>query len=375
MLLVYLDTQDYINIFNEEPGGTKNQTLEELLLLQEQGLIQIGYSAITMFEFVTKPTPEFYEERRARGALVKKICGKNAFPFITDLPKGLTYPNQGFWIFDPTDPPVKAKDFRNEIRKVFEEMIDKSTNLSDRDKKLRKKWGPAKTLRKMGLAGTQFSKKIEKLGNILISEEIIKSKILERFVHGKCSDQEFENTMNWWLCDQEEFSTIYYKHANFDNMVKHIFGTSIEAIEKNVGNIVALCESIKKVNEENTRKKAQMIANGMTKREARGKVTRFEIQDFNEKQFIERLEENLGKGRCDHIGHYLNKIAKGAITYKSSDLLDLLQMCYAYDCDMFRCDTAMLGTFNDFEHFSGKLVRKFEDLPTLIKERIAPERK
>ena len=46
--------------------------------------------------------------------------------------------------------------------------------------------------------------------------------------------------------------------------------------------------------------------------------------------------------------------------------MDLIQMCYAYDCDLFRCDKSMANTFRNFEPFQGKLVDRFSELPKRI---------
>ena len=46
--------------------------------------------------------------------------------------------------------------------------------------------------------------------------------------------------------------------------------------------------------------------------------------------------------------------------------MDLFQMCYAYDCDLFRCDKDMANTFRKFEPFQGKLVGRFVELPNRI---------
>jgi hypothetical protein len=48
--------------------------------------------------------------------------------------------------------------------------------------------------------------------------------------------------------------------------------------------------------------------------------------------------------------------------------MDLMQFCYAYDVDLFRCDKAMAHIFRDYEPFRGKLVSSFFQLPEKIQE-------
>ena len=51
--------------------------------------------------------------------------------------------------------------------------------------------------------------------------------------------------------------------------------------------------------------------------------------------------------------------------------MDLFQMCYAYDCNLYRCDKAMGNMFRDFEPFEGKLVSRFRELPDRVEELVA----
>jgi len=62
-LVLYLDTQDYINLFNEPDDGPNHAILEQLMDHKNRGEIVIGYSWVIMLEFITRPTEKFREER------------------------------------------------------------------------------------------------------------------------------------------------------------------------------------------------------------------------------------------------------------------------------------------------------------------------
>ena len=94
-LIVYLDTQDYINLFNESDEGPNHQVLADLLEHRDRGEIVIGFSFATILEFITKPDAANRRERVRRGQLVKDICGPNAFPYPTAIPKGASFPMTG----------------------------------------------------------------------------------------------------------------------------------------------------------------------------------------------------------------------------------------------------------------------------------------
>lgn len=96
----------------------------------------------------------------------------------------------------------------------------------------------------------------------------------------------------------------------------------------------------------------------------------FSLPEPNPEKTTAKLEAVVGKGRAGHFHHYLTRIMNPGYAFKRSDVMDLMQMCYAYECDFFRCDKAMANTFRDFEPFKGKLVRRFADLPNRIEVRL-----
>ena len=113
-VIVYLDTQDYIRLFNETDGGPAHGILDQILAFRDRGEITICYSWVIMLEFITRPTDEFREERIRRGQLVKEICGPNAFPYITELKHGVRFPNNGMWFSRCGRKPITAERFRHQ---------------------------------------------------------------------------------------------------------------------------------------------------------------------------------------------------------------------------------------------------------------------
>ena len=86
--IIYLDTQDYIKLFNEPNAGPNHQVLTDLLAYRDRGEIVLGFSFATILEFITRPDAANRRERVRRGQLIKDICGPNAFPYPTAIPEG-----------------------------------------------------------------------------------------------------------------------------------------------------------------------------------------------------------------------------------------------------------------------------------------------
>src|SRR5208283_1051156 len=92
----------------------------------ELGKIQIGLSYHVVFELLQKATPQYREDRLARARLLVELCGKNAFPYPTDLGQGDKFSTEGLWI-----PRIELEDFEVEnIVDNYEDAVARQLNLS-----------------------------------------------------------------------------------------------------------------------------------------------------------------------------------------------------------------------------------------------------
>ncbi|MBR9653552.1 hypothetical protein [Thalassovita aquimarina] len=363
-LIVYLDTQDYINLFNEPDDGTNHQVLSELLEYRDNGAIVIGFSIATIVEFITKPDITNRSERVRRGQLIKNICGANAFPNFSDLAKGASFPNDGKWILKKDQKIISAKQFRRQMHEILIEELAKTEGLNRAQRRqLGRKSSMHELVRKKG---STWGRKRSDYGELPVSDEIVESRILERFMKGLCSDSEFEKRMNAWLSDPAEYSRIVYDYADHPNVIDKYFGKSIDDIENAVQSMQNLVSATQKLNAEMLSTRSVLIDAGIDKSKARKLTKQRSLPEFDPDKVDAKLEELLGKGRSRHFQHYLARVMKPGYTFKRSDMMDLMQMCYAYDCDLFRCDKSMANTFSNFEPFKGKLVGRFTELPKRI---------
>ncbi|PIW31134.1 MAG: hypothetical protein COW30_00415 [Rhodospirillales bacterium CG15_BIG_FIL_POST_REV_8_21_14_020_66_15] len=360
--ILYLDTQDYINLFNEPDDGPKHCVLAELLSHCDRGEIVIGFSFATVMEFITKPDVTNRPERVRRGQLIKDICGPNAFPYPSDISKGASFPNGGMWMFSAKEKAVTATKFRQGMHKILQEELAKVEGVNRKQRReLGRRNGMVELIRKIN---PTWGRKRSDWGDFPVSDELVESRILERFMKGECGDREFEARINDWLSDPAEFSRIVYDYADQPNLIDKWFGGATDEIEQAVITLQNAVNSLQEQNEKMRRDRTILIENGMGKSEARKLTKRLSLPEPD--TFGEKLEAILGKGRAGHFRHYLMQVLKSGHKFKRSDMMDLSQMCYAYDCDLFRCDKAMANTFRDYEPFNGKLVGRFEELPERI---------
>ena len=77
----------------------------------------------------------------------------------------------------------------------------------------------------------------EDFKGIPVSDELIESGVLTRFLKGQCSDAEFEERINRWILDPAEFSRIAYDYADKPNLLEECFGPSLGEIEDSLRQI------------------------------------------------------------------------------------------------------------------------------------------
>lgn len=368
-LVVYLDTQDYIRLFNEPEDGIAHQTLAKLIEYRDRNEIVIGYSWAILLEFITKPTDKFREERVRRGQLVKDICGQNAFPFITDLHRGVEFPNRGYWITGRNGQLMKASWFRGEMERQYLALLKEQGGLNRSQRRNLKRPQAMRQLLRENTSS--WGTKREHFDGIPVSDEFIQSGIVLRFLKGRCSDREFEEKINLWFCDPAEFSRIMYDYADKPNLLNEFFGRNIE---KHMASLQKLQECIRemdKFDRVQLEHRRWMIEQGFEKRKARQLTKPLKRPDLDPSEIVKMIEQRIGVGRAEHIGHYMLRAARKDYRALPSDFIGILQMCYVQDCDLFRCDKAMADLFRDFEPFKGKLVSRFVDLPRRIEEELA----
>ncbi|WP_342076354.1 hypothetical protein [Yoonia sp. SS1-5] len=217
-------------------------------------------------------------------------------------------------------------------------------------------------------SGSTWGRKRSDYGMMPVSDELIQNRIMERFMKGQCSDAEFEATLGAWLSDPAEYSRIVYDYADKPNIIEEFFGKPTSQIEAAVAKVQGIVADLRGLNEEILKARQNLRSLGMDNRKAKSLTKQVELPDVDFQGITEKLEKVFGEGRAGHFTHYMRRVMVPDHGFKRSDVMDLFQMCYAYDCDLYRCDKAMGNMFRDFAPFDGKLVSRFGDLPDRVDE-------
>jgi hypothetical protein len=94
---IHLDTSDYSAMHDAPTGSPVAQIRDKLIEIGRSGRIEIGLSYHVVFEFLQRADPEHRSNRLSRARLLSELCGRNAFPYPTDLGNGHRFSNEGLW--------------------------------------------------------------------------------------------------------------------------------------------------------------------------------------------------------------------------------------------------------------------------------------
>ena len=187
---------------------------------------------------------------------------------------------------------------------------------------------------------------------------------------GQCSDAEFEVSINRWFSDPAEFSRIFYDYAGKENLLDLFFGESLKSMEDAFNRMQSALREFDNWEIRNREVRAKMLKMGFDRKSASKFTKKLKKPTLDSSKLVRKVEQYIGEGNANHIGHYLQKSFRKDYSFKRSDFLDIMQMCYVPQCDLFRCDKAMASLYRDYEPFSGKLVAKFAELPERIETRL-----
>lgn len=162
---------------------------------------------------------------------------------------------------------VSAKSFKRDMHKALKDELAKIEGLNrEQRRKFARETSFVDFMRRHN---PTWGRKRSDYGNFPVSDEVVESRILERFMKGHCSDSEFEMRINAWLSDPAEFSRIAYDYADRPNMIESAFGKSTDEIERIVKTIQDTVASFKTLNDAQLRTRASLLEAGVNKSEAR----------------------------------------------------------------------------------------------------------
>ena len=369
---LHLDTSDYAAMYCALPGSPAAKVRDFLKPMAERGKIQIGLSYHVVFELLQKAAPEYREDRLARARLLVELCGKNAFPYPTDLGQGYKFSTEGLWI-----PRIELEDFEVEnIVAHYADAVARQLNLSRQQRRAFSRrrnlvnWARANERRLREFPWTApFGPKFAESGEF------------RRYVLGEITRAEANAKLRCYLTDPVNIYNTWFDQYGMDNPI-------VDRRDQMASKLTLMLSELKQMLAEQAALRAELrsalTATGvnalstparekLTALERDAKTFASEIQSPEElTKNVPRWKELFGEESGLIAAQILYAFHKDGREIKNSDGIDLIHAMYLPHADLWRGDKAFSTLLmNNRIDFCTRIVRSLAELPGRIEAAVA----
>ena len=369
---LHLDTSDYAAMYGALPGSPAAKVRDFLKPMAERGKIQIGLSYHVVFELLQKAAPEYREDRLARARLLVELCGKNAFPYPTDLGQGYKFSTEGLWI-----PRIELEDFEVEnIVAHYADAVARQLNLSRQQRRAFSRrrnlvnWARADERRLREFPWTApFGPKFAESGEF------------RRYVLGEITRAEANAKLRCYLTDPVNIYNTWFDQYGMDNPI-------VDRRDQMASKLTLMLSELKQMLAEQAALRAELrsalTATGvnalstparekLTALERDAKTFASEIQSPEElTKNVPRWKELFGEESGLIAAQILYAFHKDGREIKNSDGIDLIHAMYLPHADLWRGDKAFSTLLmNNRIDFCTRIARSLAELPGRIEAAVA----
>jgi hypothetical protein len=341
---------------------------DALLLLADSGTIQVGLSFPIVFEFLQDCDPEHRADRIDRARFLKQLCGRSAFPFLSDMFEGSGFADDGIWM-----PRKPLANFT--IRRLEEKLAEALRKRAPLNRAQRRKLARKESLRQLIATDTNVMRLSEAdLGDFPVSEEFVQGDYLRRYLLGKASAHEVDRVLRSWISDPESFFSLWYKYLGRKNLLSEMLDAHVQ---KMVSAFVKLREAQHELDQARknlleARRRLREIQSTLpeelrrTCRLPKLKLTPSKPMLFDNHTCMQMI----GAERAEIAAAYFNSRFLGA-NFSPSDLADIMHAMYLPMCDFWRGDRKFATMLRraSVPH-SEKIVISLAELPDRINARL-----
>jgi hypothetical protein len=210
---VYLDTSDYAVMYCAPPDTPAARVRDELLQMKESRRIEISLSYYIVFELLQKAEPKFRNDRLARAKLLTQLCGQDAFPFPTDLPRGHSFSKEGLWV-----PRIWLDEIEIEriVGRIISAMV-RSSELGRRERRaLSKRRCFVDWVRDNPLNFARISREHWPL---LFGYPFVKSGDLARYILGEINREQANKKLRFYITDPVTVYETWFENYGRENPI------------------------------------------------------------------------------------------------------------------------------------------------------------
>lgn len=369
---LHLDRSDYAAMYCAPPGSDAAKIRDFLKRKAARDNIQIGLSYHVVFELLQTAPPEYRDDRLSRAQLLVELCGKNAFPYPTDLGQGHRFSTEGLWI-----PRIDLHDFEVEnIVAHYADAVARGLNLSRQERRAFCKrrnfvnWARADERR---LKEFPWSAPFE--------PELALSGEFRRYVLGEMSRTEANNRLRCYLTNPINIYNTWFDHYGLDNPI-------VDRRDQMASQLTFLLSELKAIlaNQADLRARIRSELNATGDNalsppaRAQLRVRDREVKTFgSELKSPEELNKNaprwkelFGEASGTLAAQILFAFYNDGRDIKHSDGIDLIHAMYLPHTDLWRGDRAFSTLLIDNRvDFCSRIVPSLAELPGRIEAAIS----
>jgi hypothetical protein len=374
-LRVHLDTSDYAAMYCAPVGTVRAEVREWLKAIANRGRIQIGLSYHVLFELLQKAEPKYREDRLARARLLTDLCGRNAFPYPTDLGQGHRFSTEGLWV-----PRIDLEEVK--VERVISELMQAMGRFPGVNRHERRVLSRRKYFAAWARTNPEKWRRFAiDAWPLRFGRAFVDDGDLGRYVLGAMSGEEANSKLRFYITDPVTVYEVWFEQYGRNDPIAErrdqltvAFLSILEGLQRMLNGSEELRQDLKQV----------FAATGdaaltVGERERLVKLDA-EIKDFR-KEIVspEELNENAPKWR-ELFGQESALVAAQILfvfhrdrrAIKPSDSIDFVHAMYLPHTDLWRGDRAFSDLLMKHRvNFSERVVPTLVDLPERIEVEIA----
>jgi hypothetical protein len=354
------------------PGSDWAKVREFLKGMVELGKLQIGLSYHVVFELLQKATPQYREDRLARARLLVELCGKNAFPYPTDLGQGDKFSTEGLWI-----PRIELEDF--EVENIVDHYADAVARQLNLSRPQRRAFSKRRNFVKWARADERRLREFP--WSAPFGPKFAESGEFRRYVLGEITRAEANNRLRCYLTDPVSIYNTWFDYYGLDNPI-------VDRRDQMASKLTLMLSELKGMLAEQAdlraKLRSELTATGENALSAEGRealtALEREVKTFgSELKSPEELTKNaprwkelFGEESGLLAAQILYAFHKDGRDIKNSDGIDLIHAMYLPHADLWRGDKPFSTLLiNNRVDFCTRIVPSLGELPGRIEAAIA----
>ncbi len=356
-MLVYLDSADFIDFAD----GKHQETFDELQELKKDGKCTFVYSYLHVMETLAPDAREYLQDRQNVGRIIKKLCGQNALPFLTDYLEGESLRQDGLWA------PLGFADdlnFDNVFREAKSEIIDQLQTEGRINRYERRRLKTDSGMKAwISENGVSTAKSGSNHGFDLP----------HNLLYDKAARKAFKIEYELRLFDPERYSRIVFDLRHGDDPLRQL----IKGLERPMFDAMKRAVETVKSSKEELRR----IENELTELQSSADSASLERHPDVDSQFsrIKSAKRKLSSIKLDIppplpgaddglLSHFVRIMLAGETPPKAlSQITDIFHLYYHPACSLMRVDSRTFEAFKGYAPLKDKMVRTIAELPEAVR--------